>query len=57
MTDLEKRRSDVLFWKRKYERDRSKYARGMLKHASDRLKLAEIDAENMRLKNSHVRLM
>ena len=48
MSDIEKRRSDVLFWQRKYERDRSKYARGMLKNASDRLKLAEIDAENKR---------
>jgi len=46
MTDLEKRRSDVAFWQRKYERDRSKYARGMLKNASDRLKLAEIEQYN-----------
>lgn len=53
MTDLEKRRYDVAFWKRKYEMDRSKYARGMLKNASDRLKLAEIDAENKRLTASN----
>lgn len=48
MTDLEKRRYDVAFWKRKYERDRSKYAASRLKWASEKLHEAEIDAENER---------
>jgi hypothetical protein len=49
MTDLEKRRSDVSYWSRRYEKERTKYALSRLKSVQDSLRLAEIDEENKRL--------
>jgi|GEM_PF-5661695 len=56
MSDLEKRRSDVAFWQRKYGREGTEYAIKGLRKAMDKLREAEIHEHNALLKaqsNNH----